>query len=90
MSDLPEAFYPPTRDGGHEPTHAAQSLWDTDAQHGGPPAALLAHALDASAAPGMRLARISVDFLGPPPAPHRGHRTAARPPRPPRPSRNDH
>ncbi|GII04046.1 thioesterase family protein [Planobispora takensis] len=65
MNDLPEAFYLPTSDGGYEPTPATQSPWDADAQHGGPPTALLAHLLDASAGPGMRLARISVDFLGP-------------------------
>src|SRR4051812_13605975 len=57
------AFYLPL--GGHRyaPTRATESPWDTAAQHGGPPAALLAHAM----APGgdLRLARISVDFLAP-------------------------
>ncbi|PKK15760.1 thioesterase family protein [Thermomonospora sp. CIF 1] len=65
MSDLPEAFYLPLGDGRYEPTRATESPWSPDAQHGGPPTALLAHELDAAAAPGMRLARISVDFLGP-------------------------
>ncbi|ROO87129.1 acyl-CoA thioesterase [Actinocorallia herbida] len=65
MSVLPEAFYLPADDGGFEPTRATQSLWDPDAQHGGPPTALLAHVLDGSAAAGTRMARISVDFLGP-------------------------
>jgi Acyl-CoA thioesterase C-terminal domain/Acyl-CoA thioesterase N-terminal domain len=47
----------------YEPTKSTESPWDTRAQHGGPPTALLAHAM----APGgdLRLARISVDFLGP-------------------------
>jgi Acyl-CoA thioesterase N-terminal domain/Acyl-CoA thioesterase C-terminal domain len=65
MSDLPEAFYLPTGGGGYEPTRATESPWDSDAQHGGPPAALLAQAIDATVEPGMRLARISVDFLAP-------------------------
>ena len=65
MSDLPEAFYLPADDGVYEPTSATESPWDGDAQHGGPPAALLAHAIDATVGPGMRLGRISVDFLGP-------------------------
>jgi len=65
MSDLPAAFYLPTGDADYEPTRATESPWDSGAQHGGPPAALLAHAIDATAGAGMRLARISVDFLAP-------------------------
>jgi hypothetical protein len=57
------AFYLPRGDDTYEPTRATESPWDTDAQHGGPPAALLGQVM----APGgdLRLARISVDFLGP-------------------------
>jgi hypothetical protein len=65
VSDLPEAFYLPTSDGVYEPTWATESPWDSNAQHGGPPAALLGHVIDATVDPGMRLARISVDFLAP-------------------------
>lgn len=69
MSDDPEAFYLPTSPGHYRPTAATESPWDRAAQHGGPPAALLAQAVDASvpgAADGsLRLARISLDFLGP-------------------------
>jgi Acyl-CoA thioesterase C-terminal domain/Acyl-CoA thioesterase N-terminal domain len=65
MNDLPEAFYLPVGDAAYEPTRATESPWDSAAQHGGPPAALLAEAIDATIGPGMRLARISVDFLGP-------------------------
>ncbi|MFC6404651.1 thioesterase family protein [Planobispora longispora] len=80
MSDLPEAFYLPVGDDLYEPTRATQSPWDGDAQHGGPPTALLAHALDAAAGPGMRLARIGVDFLGPiPRRPARVEVTEVRP-----------
>ena len=44
------------------PTKATESPWDTEMQHGGPPAALLGRLLTVG---GLRLARISVDFLGP-------------------------
>jgi hypothetical protein len=57
------AFYLPRGDHEYEPTRATESPWDSRAQHGGPPAALLGHLM----APGgdLRLVRISVDFLGP-------------------------
>ena len=62
-----EAFYLPLGGNRFEPTRATESPWDSGAQHGGPPSALLAH-LAADAAPatdaGRRAARISVDFLG--------------------------
>lgn len=64
------AFYVRGGDGAHRTyttTEAAQGPWDPLAQHGGPPAALLgsvAEGLDPG--PGaMRVARVSVDFLGP-------------------------
>jgi hypothetical protein len=56
------SFYLPRGDDRFEPTKATESPWDTEMQHGGPPAALLGHALGVD---GLRLARISVDFLGP-------------------------
>ncbi|MHA3702138.1 thioesterase family protein [Jatrophihabitans sp. YIM 134969] len=69
MSDVAPAFYLPRGSGRYEPTRATESPWDHAAQHGGPPSALLAEAIDASvpgAADGtLRLARISLDFLGP-------------------------
>lgn len=57
------AFYLPLGDDRYEPTESTESPWDTRMQHGGPPAALLAHAM----APGgdLRLTRLTVDFLGP-------------------------
>ena len=48
-------------------TEATQGPWDPNAMHGGPPAALLAELLSRRAAelsPTLRLARLSVDFLG--------------------------
>jgi hypothetical protein len=60
---IESAFYLPRGEDTYEPTRATESPWDRAAQHGGPPAALLAELM----APGgdLRLARISVDFLGP-------------------------
>ena len=61
----PQAYYLPRGNRRYEPTRATESPWDPKAQHGGPPAALLAHAIDETVAPTMRIGRISVDFLGP-------------------------
>jgi hypothetical protein len=56
------SFYLPLGGDRFEPTTATESPWDSSMQHGGPPAALLGHLLRVE---GLRLARISVDFLGP-------------------------
>jgi len=64
VSEIAEAFYLPLGEGRFAPTKATESPWDTDAQHGGPPSALLAHLAGAGADPGQRAARVSVDFLG--------------------------
>ena len=67
-AELPPAYYLPLGDGHFEPTDATTSPWDAAAQHGGPPTALLASCLDdAFGRPAMRVARISMDFLGPVP-----------------------
>jgi hypothetical protein len=64
--ELPPAYYLPLGDGRFEPTDATTSPWDPGAQHGGPPTALLATCLDdAFGHKAMRVARISMDFLGP-------------------------
>jgi hypothetical protein len=63
MTDL-EAFYLPLGGGRFEPTRATESPWDQTAQHGGPPAALLAHLIDATVDGELRLARLSIDFFG--------------------------
>lgn len=63
---LPEAFYLPAGEHRYEPTYATMSPWDADSQHGGPPAALLATCIDELAGgPGLRVARVTVDFLRP-------------------------
>ncbi len=67
MDEVAEAFYLPLGEGRFAPTRATESPWDGDAQHGGPPSALLARlATDAARAtgPDHRAARVSVDFLG--------------------------
>src|SRR3954469_19799330 len=56
------SFSLPLGDARFEPTEFTESPWDSAMQHGGPPAALLGHVMRLD---GMRLARISVDFLGP-------------------------
>jgi Thioesterase-like superfamily len=68
MTDLPAAYYLPLGEDRFEPTEATTSPWDDRAQHGGPPTALLADCLDqAFGRPGLRVVRISMDFLGPVP-----------------------
>ena len=56
------SFYQPLGDDHYAPTESTESPWDSAMQHGGPPAALLGHLLRLD---GLRLARVSVDFLGP-------------------------
>lgn len=64
--DLPEGYYLPLGDGRYQATEATESPWSADAQHGGPPTALLATVAEATTgAPGLRLARITAELLGP-------------------------
>lgn len=68
MPDLPPAYYLPLGDDRYAATDATTSPWDPSAQHGGPPTALLGTCIDdAVGRADMRLARISMDFLGPMP-----------------------
>mgnify|MGYP001294427424 CR=1 FL=1 len=63
---LPEAFYVPSGEDSYIATLATQGPWDPGLQHGGPPSALLATAVEEhTGRPGLRAARITVDFLGP-------------------------
>jgi hypothetical protein len=57
------------QDGGHfVATELARGPWDPNAQHGGAPAGLLAHAFDALAtADGLALARLTYEFVRPVP-----------------------
>ena len=61
-----EAFYEPLGDGRYRATRATIGPWSPGLQHAGPPCALLAHVLERlSPRPGARIARFSVELLGP-------------------------
>jgi hypothetical protein len=63
--ESPEAYYLSGPDGVFEPTVATESPWSSDAQRGGPPTALLAHVMRTRLhVDGMRIARITNEFLG--------------------------
>lgn len=65
---MPESFYLPLGGGRFSPTEHTAGPWSPDAQHFGPPTALLARALEnlPSDRPTM-IARVSVEILGPAP-----------------------
>jgi hypothetical protein len=48
-------------------TELARGPWDPNAQHGGPPAALLARAFERLAEPDLAIARLTYDFMRPVP-----------------------
>ena len=60
-----DAFYVPDGD-GYRATEHTRGPWGRTHQHGGPPAALLAHVVQA-VAPELSIARVTVDFLRPVP-----------------------
>ncbi|MDI5970669.1 thioesterase family protein [Streptomyces sp. SL13] len=63
---LPEGFYVRRSQDVYGSTSAVQGPWDPGSQHGGPPSALLASAIEErTGRPGLRIVRVSVDFLGP-------------------------
>lgn len=64
---MPDALF--RRDGDlYQPTHFTEGPWSPDAQHGGPPAALLAGAVEKSPAEAeMVVARITIELLRPVP-----------------------
>src|SRR3979411_2389313 len=62
----PTAFYLPAGDGRFESTPATAGPWSADAQHGGPPSALLARAFERlEPDPNQRLARLTGEVLRP-------------------------
>jgi Thioesterase-like superfamily len=62
------AFYEPAGPGTFLATDATAGPWSREAQHGGPPAALAARAMERHEPDdGLRLARVSVDILRPVP-----------------------
>src|SRR5881392_1779701 len=68
MTAAADVFYEPAGDGRYRSTAATAGPWSAVAQHGGPPAALLARALEAldEGAPRM-IGRFTMDLLGPVP-----------------------
>jgi hypothetical protein len=60
------AFFEPDG-GGFVATSLTRGPWDKNAQHGGPPAALLARAVESELSPEFRLARLTLDILRPVP-----------------------
>ena len=65
---MPEAFYLPLGDDRYAPTEHTAGPWTPDAQHFGPPSALLVRALEGLPAQRQAmLARITVEILGPAP-----------------------
>jgi len=65
MARMTDAFYVPDGDDFIATVHT-RGPWSPKHQHGGPPSALLARAIEAQA-PGFVVARITVDFLLPVP-----------------------
>jgi hypothetical protein len=63
---MPDAFYVP--DGERFiPTELTRGPWSADAQHAGPPAALLAREIESLEGEGLQLARLTMDVLRPVP-----------------------
>jgi hypothetical protein len=62
---LPASFYVKTGGGAYQPTEATIGPWSPDLQHGGPPSALLTHALlQHQPRAGMVLSRITIEIFG--------------------------
>jgi hypothetical protein len=61
------AFYLPLADDRFESTEHTRGPWDARMQHAGPPAALLARAVEAKSRPEMRVARLTFDIARPVP-----------------------
>lgn len=67
IRDVKESFYVRLDEETYEPTELTRGPWDAYAQHAGPPAALLGHAIESQARQDMRIARITFDILRPVP-----------------------
>jgi hypothetical protein len=66
---MTDAFYVQEADDRYLPTELTRGPWDAGAQHGGPPSALAAHAIENGphARAGMRVTRLSVELMRPVP-----------------------
>lgn len=63
MTDLPAALFLPTAPNVVQPTELTAGPWRADHQHGGPPAALLAHLTEQHVNDGEVVARVTVELL---------------------------
>jgi len=64
MNNLPAAFFKQTGPSAYDPSEATIGPWSPDLQHGGPPSALLTHALRSYPASGpFKIGRISIELL---------------------------
>jgi hypothetical protein len=61
------SFFEPVGDGCYRATEHTIGPWDRDFQHGGPPSALLARAIEAGDFQADTVTRICIDLLGPVP-----------------------
>ena len=65
IMNLPPSFFRRISDSEYEPTEATIGPWSAELQHGGPPSALLTHALRVYPSPGnFRIFRITIEILG--------------------------
>ncbi len=63
---LPDSFYVDLGNQTYQPSEATIGPWSSAAQHGGPPIALIAHALRTFPSPhNLTISRISAEILGP-------------------------
>jgi hypothetical protein len=68
MTAADEAFlFEPLGDGRFRPTEWTRGPWSPDAQHGGPPAALMAHCCEVVLGAEMALTRLTVELMRPVP-----------------------
>jgi len=70
MTDTPEAFYlpDPEQPGRFVSTELTRGPWSPDAQHAGPPSALIGHVLErCEPREDFRIGRVAVEILGPVP-----------------------
>lgn len=68
MNDLPPAFFRQISGSQFAPSSATIGPWSPDFQHGGPPSALLTHALRTHPSTGnFRITRVTIELLSPVP-----------------------
>ena len=60
---MSDSFYVPRGDGVFDSTRWTTGPWGPDAQHAGPPAALLGRAVEATAPEGTHVARVTCEIL---------------------------